>query len=171
MAEYFSRFVGRAALAALATLVFLAPGALAQAPRIERIDVLEAAIYEIDVMDLRPGQQGDPRNVKIVEKTDVVPAKVGLQFGIRYVVVGEPAGASVRLNVVTRFPPQGLRDPVFARTHHRSDRVVTAKFGEPLVSGYKFDQTWEAVPGIWTIEIWDGGRKLVEQRFKVVRER
>ena len=164
-------FGARATLAALATLVFLAPGAAAQSPRIERIDVLEAAIYEIDVMDLRPGQQGDPRKVTIVKKTDVVPAKIGIQFGIRYVVIGEPARANVRLDVVTRFPPQGLRDPVYGRTLHRSDEVITAKIGEPLVSGYKFDQTWEAVPGPWIFEIWSDGRKLAEQRFTVVRER
>lgn len=163
--------MARLILAALAMLVFAASDASAQAPRIERIDVLEAAIYDIDLKGILPGQQPESKDVKIVEKTDVVPAKVGIQFGFRYVVIGEPAGASVYLSVTTRFPPQGMRDPARGRTLYRLDEPVYAKLGQPLVSGYKFDQSWEAVPGEWTFEIWDGRRKLAEQRFTVVRER
>ena len=32
-----------------------------------------------------------------------------------------------------------------------------------------FDENWEAVPGTWIIEVWQGEKKLVSQEFNVVK--
>ena len=33
--------------------------------------------------------------------------------------------------------------------------------------GYGFDEPWEVVPGTWTLEIWQGDRKLLEKSFEI----
>jgi hypothetical protein len=30
---------------------------------------------------------------------------------------------------------------------------------------YRLTDRWEVVPGVWTLEIWDGDRKLLNQDF------
>jgi hypothetical protein len=37
--------------------------------------------------------------------------------------------------------------------------------GEELYRLYRLTNGWEVVPGIWTLEIWDGERKLLTQDF------
>jgi hypothetical protein len=37
------------------------------------------------------------------------------------------------------------------------------------IAGYQFGHDWEIVPGTWTIELWDGDRKLASQSFQVVK--
>ena len=43
----------------------------------------------------------------------------------------------------------------------------TTAIGSVHWRGYGFDQRWEIVPGVWTIEIWQGDRKLLEHSFTI----
>jgi hypothetical protein len=39
------------------------------------------------------------------------------------------------------------------------------KVGEELYRLYRLTERWEVVPGTWTLEIWEGDRKLSSQDF------
>jgi Domain of unknown function (DUF3859) len=38
------------------------------------------------------------------------------------------------------------------------------------IANYQFGHDRETVPGTWTIELWDGDRKLASQSFQVIKE-
>lgn len=156
-------------------LLVAAPSASAQAPRIERIDLVDYGIYEsgfarrIEDSNSVGGSRSGVKMIKIKERTSTIEARKGLQFGIRFFVVGEPKEAAVKLKFVTRFPVQGMRDATTGATSYRNEYVGPAKIGWADFSGYSFDYDWEMVPGEWTFEVWDGERKLVEKSFTVAK--
>jgi hypothetical protein len=72
--------------------------------------------------------------------------------------------------VVALFPPPGLRDPaakqpMLQAAYDRSDAI-----GKNGFLSYTFEDEWELVPGVWTLQIWNAGRKLAEQKFTVIRK-
>ena len=102
----------------LAAMLLVAPlAARAEGVRIERIDVVDTGIYRSSTGE----ETADPNaptgtiaavtTVTNVEATTAIPGKLGLEFGLRYVIVGEPAGAEVPLDFVITYPPPGLVDP------------------------------------------------------------
>lgn len=159
---------------ALLALTLASASASAQAPRVDRIEVLEYGIYaasvayaERDANWVLQSRVGDVRHVK---RTRTVPAKLGVRFGFGFVVAGSPVGAKVTLRKVTRFPPPGLRSPAAKEPLKVSQVAVTRTIGrEAGYVDYGFDDPWELVPGTWTIELWHGDRKLATQSFTVVR--
>jgi hypothetical protein len=162
-----------AAIASL-SLALASANAGAQAPRLDRIEVLEYGIYaanvaysERDANWVLQSRVGDVRHVK---RTRTVPAKLGVRFGFGFVVAGSPTGAKVTLRKVTRFPPPGLRSPAAKEPLKVSEVSLTRTIGrEAGYVDYGFDDPWELVPGTWTIELWHGDRKLATQSFTVVK--
>jgi hypothetical protein len=39
-----------------------------------------------------------------------------------------------------------------------------------IFSGYDIDDSWELVPGVWTIQLWAGDQKFAEESFTLVTE-
>lgn len=156
-------------------LLAAVPSVSAQAPRIEGIDLVDYGIYDatftrrIEDSGSVGGSRSGVTTIKLRERTSTIQAQKGLQFGVRFFVVGEPKNAPVPLRFVTRFPPQGVRDATTGITSYRNEHVRTAKVGGADFSGYSFDYDWEMVPGVWTFEVWHGGRKWVEQSFTVAK--
>lgn len=146
----------------------------AQAPKIERIDILDFGIYtarEVDTSKELPDDRiRPPRKFKLAKMTREIPAQMGLRFGFRYVVMGKPDCARVALKKVEIFPPGGMKAPGTTRAITRWEHNITVKLGEAngQYSGYRFENPWELLPGVWTIEVWDGDRKLASQSFTVV---
>jgi hypothetical protein len=164
----------RSAFIALLLLV-AAPSVSAQAPRIERIDLVDYGIYEsvfarrIEDSQSVGGSRSGVKMIKIKERTSTIQAHNGLLFGIRFFVVGEPKDAEVKLKFVLRFPMQGMHDATTGVTRYRNEFVRTAKVGWADFSGYSFDYDWELVPGVWTFEVWEGDRKWVEKALTVAK--
>ena len=38
-----------------------------------------------------------------------------------------------------------------------------------LFIGYLFEEDFTLVPGVWTFEVWNGNRKLLEKKFTVYK--
>ena len=165
----------RAVLAAGLLAVLPLAGDAADAARVERIDVLDTGIYTVDAGAATPDPDAPTgaitpvpvaRNVAV---TTTIHGKVGLEFGLRYVIAGAPAGGDVPLDFVIRYPAPGLADPAAAapvrETRFSRDKTI----GATLYLGYGFEDDWEIVPGTWTFEIAYDGRTLVSQAFTVVR--
>ena len=155
---------------------FLFPVLQAQTPeaRIDHVTVTERGVFEFkDLKDI-PNEHSASRmghlaaNFILVEDTPTIPAKLGIHFGFRFLVVGQPAGAIVPLKIIRKFPEPGITNPATGKTTHQEGHTVRMALGTGDVTGYGFDHDFELVPGKWIWEVWSGDRKLAEQSFDVV---
>ena len=160
----------------LAAVLLIAPlAARAEGASVERVDIVDTGIYTVETGEETPdpkaptGTIAAVTTVTNVEATTAIPAKVGLEFGLRYVVMGEPAGVEVPLDFVITYPAPGLADPADPTPLLESRYSRTKKIGETVYLGYGFENPWEIVPGTWTFEIWFEGRRLASQSFAVTR--
>jgi hypothetical protein len=107
-------------------------------------------------------------NIRHAVTTTTVPAQIGVHFGFRYRVNGNPPGEKVEIKKVTIFPPAGLKSPKSAQPLQRNEYTFVRSIGETRYTDYSFDSAWELVPGVWTMQLWYGDRKLAEKSFTVV---
>ena len=161
---------------AFVVALFGLPGAHAQTSRIDRIEIFDAGLYQggeitkkIDDPSHAIGFHTQSKGDKFVRQTTDVPAQVGVSFGFRYRIVGSRRGDPVSLTRITRFPAEGLRNPARNGTYYRNEILSHWKIGDEAGATFTFDAPWEAVPGTWVIELWQGDRKLAEQSFNVHR--
>ncbi|MDO9618038.1 MAG: DUF3859 domain-containing protein [Pseudomonas sp.] len=146
---------------ALAALVLTS--SLAQAE--VRVDgPVEYGVFASDYQDFQEGERVLTRSNQQIELGEVIPAKLGTKFGLRYSLAGKVAEDSpltllyLTPGVVT---PQGTRHDKF---------VVTQKPvpGAPQdVMAFEFTEMHEVVPGEWHFMVFQDDRKLLEQRFIV----
>jgi hypothetical protein len=161
----------------LAVVLALASTVIAcnQAPKVDRIEIVDWGIYRTEIAKTRQaagavtGTTDELANVKLVSSTTTVPARIGTRFGFRYRVVGSPDRASVKMTAVIHFPSEGLRNPKTGERILRDVTSWTRNIGAVTYNGYGFDEEWELVPGTWTYEILLEGRKIAEQSFTVVK--
>jgi hypothetical protein len=156
-------------------LLVLAAVADARAQQVERVEIVEWGLFRTDA----EGKVAAPRgatgtmtlvsNVRLHQTTTTVPALVGMQFGLRFNIVGSPPGASINLRTVFRLPTQGITNPASGKTYSSTEFDMAASIGESTYRGYSFDHDWEVEAGPWTMEIWHDGRKLAEKTFMVTR--
>lgn len=155
---------------------------------VQSIEITEYGIYKTDTESstaapgTASGKIEEVSNIKLLEATTTVPAKVGVEFGFRYKIVGQPNAATnaqtgatiagqasgvVNLKNVTHIPAPGIRNPQTKNVTLTSVFSQDHRVGEELYRLYRFTDPWEVVPGLWTLEIWDGDRKLASQAFLV----
>ncbi len=96
--------------------------------------------------------------VKLVETTDKIPCKLGIQFGIRYSLNKYP------LKIVTIWRHPVLEDG------SRETRFESEDEGNIIYSGWKLDKG-ELKCGKWKIEIWHGDTILCEKEFFLYKKK
>ncbi|MGD9098265.1 MAG: DUF3859 domain-containing protein, partial [Desulfobacterales bacterium] len=79
-------------------------------PEIQLVRVLKAGRYEAKLIKRQPGgNQKIRRNLyerfKFIEETTRIPAIKGYRFGVRFIIVGEPAYKEIELRVFRHHPP------------------------------------------------------------------
>jgi hypothetical protein len=168
----------RGPLALLLLMPFLAGGISAvhaQGAKIDRVEIIEAGIYRAETTQIEhaPDTATRQRNIlsdtRLVTATTRVEARIGVHFGIRYRLIGSPNNTTIRLVSVTQYPAPGLKNPKAESSQLRGEHSLFATIGHVNYRGYLFEQDWEIVPGAWTLELWDGKRKLVGQTFEVIK--
>jgi hypothetical protein len=151
-------------------------GAFGQTLGLQGIEIIEPGIYDAALStrtDAPDSAIGTRSYIDALHKatsvTTTIHPRPGLHFGFRFLIVGEPLGRQVTLDLVTNFPAPGLHQPGSAQAVQRDGYVQTARLGSESFIGYTFDEAWEMVPGVWKFEIWDqsSNRKLAEQSFTV----
>jgi hypothetical protein len=164
----------RARLATL-LIVGLFSACDALTPTIDRIEIVETGIYRADVTHegSAPGTAfratGTVVNITLVQSTTRIPARIGERFGMRYRVVGEPAGAAITLKIVVLVPEPGLRSATTGVQMTRNEFSVRRRVGETNYVDIQFDDEPDLVVGEWTFEIWDGSHKFASQGFEVFK--
>ncbi len=156
-------------------LPFLATTAFAEEAKVDSVEIVAKGIYEVQTGAVTKdpkaptGEIKAPDTVKNVEATSTIPARIGVEFGFEYRIVGAPDGAEVSLHFVNTYPAPGLADPGSAKPILSDKFERTKKIGEVNYLGYGFENDWELVPGTWTMEIWSGDKKLAEESFTVTK--
>jgi len=158
--------------AAIALFALLAAGpALAQA-QVRDVKIVSFGIYTADVQSSTRDSQGVRQNVstnfRLAVTTTTVPMQLGVRFGFEYIVAGPSRGAAVTLKKVTIYPAAGLKSPAMPQPIHQNESTASAKVDVKSYTGYRLDDAWELVPGDWLIQLWDGNRKVAEQKFTLV---
>jgi len=159
--------------ALLLPLGFVLFAVAAQAQSVDKIDFYEYGIYASSPRTaVGRSEQGMTRyqaeQIQLQQATRTVIARIGTEFGFRYRVTGRPTGAPVLLTIVTKFPQPGVLAPKGSVPFVQDvDHVITAINGRSFLT-WPFERRSDLVPGIWTIEIWQGNRKLGEQSFNII---
>lgn len=146
---------------ALAALMLMA-GQLQAEVRVE--GPVEYGVFASQYQDFKPGERVLTRSNQQIERSEVIPAKLGTKFGMRYRLAGKAAGdAPLTLLYLTPgvTTPDGTRHDKF---------VVTQQLvpGAPQdVMAFEFSEPHEVVAGEWHFLVFQDDRKLAEQRFQV----
>ena len=155
----------------LLTAIAGAAGAQAQ---VQRLDVTDYGLYtldrEISGRDPQGISLGTASNIKHTATQRTVPAQIGTTFGFRYRVVGKPTGGTVDLKKVIVFPSPGLQTPSSSTPVSKAEFNVEATIGETNSELYTLEDNFELLPGTWTLEMWQGSRKLLSQNFKLDKQ-
>lgn len=160
-------------ITAAALLLVASPCVYAQSPYVEGIEISNRGIYEIAAQriadnDLKGSGGNVVTKIRRIQTTTIIPARPCISFGLEYRIVGRPNGVKVPITMVARFPKQGLYDPDTKRSVYRYETVMDRTIGDVHFRSYTFDREWEVVPGVWILEFWYQGRKLVEQSFTLI---
>ena len=105
---------------------------------------------------------------KPLEKTTQIPARIGVRFGFGYRLIAPNAVSPVILKTVKLYPPGGMTNPANGRTVERYEGLLPCNIVVTCWTGFAFEQPWELIPGIWTMQIWQGSTLLANQVFNVV---
>jgi hypothetical protein len=145
-----------------------------EAYRIDRVEILEKGIYRVPILkrvadpNVVSGQHMVYGKREHVQDTTTIPATTGIQFGFRYVVVGEPQGTKVPVRVIAVYPPGGRYNPNTGKTFAQDVFYLSQTIGS-TTSHFCFTlASWGHVLGPWTLQVWDQDRKLAEQTFTLV---
>jgi len=116
------------------------------------------------------GTVGRATDWEFVSDSHDVAAKVGTQFGIEFQIAGAPAGGNVTLHLAVIFPPVGIHNPNTGVTLHEAKVAFpNMKIGALSLLGYGFDNEWEIVPGLWTLQVWYQDQMLAAQSFTIAK--
>jgi hypothetical protein len=154
-------------------LVLVLLAGTAQAGEEVAVEIVAHGIFRADIVEKKHDSAGALHNV--VENichiftTRTVPARIGLHFGLRYRVTGPVKGARVLLRKVVLYP-KVMMPPAPERPASLVTSLLDFPVGTTSYTDYAFELPWEQVPGIWTFQFFDGGRKLAEFGFTVVED-
>lgn len=103
-------------------------------------------------------------NMRFINKTDQVEAKLCRRFGVAMWLAYGPGDAILRdVEVHVHHPTMTRPD---GATGNEDVFLSEAVSGE-VKTAFTFDQDWEMVPGTWTWEFKANGRTLATQSFQV----
>jgi hypothetical protein len=144
--------------------------------RVDRLEIVDAGFYDTAKTTVTGATQAagavtgtvkELGAVKLSPEPPVTSARVGIGFGVRFRSFGARDGERAVLRSVWTIPEPGIVNPTNGTTYRQSVAEFGTKIGTNHVRGYGFDEPWEVVPGTWTLEIWQGDRKLLEKSFEI----
>jgi hypothetical protein len=165
-----------AVLGSLALALAAAAPARAQDAHVDRIEIVESGFYDNGKAKVTAstaaagtvtGAVQDIDDFKLTPEPPATSARVGVGFGVRFRTHGERDGERAMLRSVWKIPAPGIVNPTNQNTYRQSVSEFATRIGAAHWRGYGFDKAWEVVPGTWTLEIWQGDRKLLEKSFEI----
>lgn len=125
---------------------------------------VEYGVFSSQYKDFQPGERVLTRSNQDIERTEEIPAKLGTKFGMRYSLAGKREGD---LPLTLLYLTPGVVTPDGQR-HDKFEVQQKLVVGAPQdVMAFEFTEHHEVVPGEWHFIVYQGDRKLAEQRFQV----
>jgi hypothetical protein len=141
---------------------------------VHNAEILEYGTYNIEITkEIKDNSAVEGKSfkvgkkIKLIKKTNKIPATKDLAFGIRYIIHGSPLGEKVKIRKIMIYPRSGLRNPETGKVGYKKETASHIKIGDKKLYGYIFGQEWLMVPGDWTFQLWYEGRELAERTFTV----
>ena len=147
----------------------------AKGTRVERVDVVDLGIIEvvsktktINDKDVSTGTRSEATETKITESGSTIRAKLNTVFGLDFKIRGVDAGTKLNLHIIWRYPQPGIKNPNTGKISllDEYDDVFTAG-PNPLTLYWSLSADYTLVPGTWSVELQQEGRRLMYQEFKV----
>jgi Domain of unknown function (DUF3859) len=134
---------------------------------------LSARIVDFGVYEINRGDNVDNEDVaaglvisygkRLIKETDQVEAKIGTNFGFRYILSGSDSDVEVTIKVQHPTP---LRNPETGKEFIVSEWEQTVPVGSTnWNTGWIFEKDWEIVPGEWVMQLHVDKNKLIEKKF------
>lgn len=150
------------------------------------IEIQEWGIYDmtkienaIEQKNLTPDTAVPVDDIKLLQLTYKIPARVGTSFGLKYYVNGHPTGAQVNITHRWLFPYPGVKHPDTGKLIHYYDERILTPIGRTMQGNYlivwsiaalqKFTEPSDLIPGEWKLQLWHGRKKLKEKTFTVYK--
>lgn len=135
------------------------------------VRIIEKGVYRAETTTRTITKEGtgilnSVQNVRLISDTAVVYGKVGVRFGVRYVLSG--SAPSLDMKFVVKFPASGLHDPATGARYAESAQAQTVQTGMTNYWGYDLENNWEIAAGFWEFEFWADSKKLTSQVFCVI---
>ncbi len=125
---------------------------------------VEAGIFATPERAAQPGEQVLLRSAQQIQPASEIPARLGVKFGLRLTLDGKRA-EDTPLTLLYLTP--GVVSPDGQR-HDRYEVVQKLAPGSAQeVMAWEFSESWELVPGEWRFMVFQGDRKLADERFMV----
>ena len=147
-----------------------------EAPVVRSVEVVDFGTYRMEAKEkpipMPSASSGAVQLVPsavLIAQGNRIPATLKTTFGFHFILKGEPIGAEANVDTVVKHP--AFKKPDGTMTSTTENLSCHYKIGEVVGFLYEFTNAWEAVPGKWTIEIWQGGKKLAGKEFEVQPER
>jgi hypothetical protein len=123
--------------------------------------IVEHGLYTIE-------DEGKPTAHHVcINQTDSVQARIGTMFGIRYMVLGRPAGGRATVTLLWKFPEPGVWDSTRGSFQRSLVQPSEDLIGYSNTSVYVFETPYELLPGEWSVLVRDEHGDVGEARFVV----
>jgi len=105
-------------------------------------------------------------DLKLIEETKVIKSGLGTRFGVKFKLIGSPSGKKVPVKVFVRHPP--FRNSKTKEVSCLDQWDMYPRLGQIVYAGWEFTQSWELIPGLWSIHIacqekvWKGQQFIIE---------
>ncbi len=136
-----------------------------------KANIIAFGIYELDgpsktinTPTSTMGKSTKITDIKYVNETLDIPAKIGVHFGYTFQVSGLQQGEQITLRRLYKHPKFNDNYEFKRVVQYTADNtgVFTGK------AGYGFDEEVELELGKWTIEIWYKNKMIVGKTFNVI---
>ncbi len=160
---------------ALMVCLFLSISMPSIAADVIEIDIVEYGIYTSEIIGTiyapltTSGKYNLVKNVKLVQKTDKIPATKGTKFGLFYVIRGDGDDEEVNITEIVKFPNPGYRDPSTGKLFRQSEFSSIKKIGSKNFAAGMFSEDWDLYTGNWLVQLWYNNQKLAEKSFTVYK--
>ncbi|MEM1222353.1 MAG: DUF3859 domain-containing protein [Verrucomicrobiota bacterium] len=137
-----------------------------------KVDIIEYGVltFESEEVVENPntvaGTESFMDGIQWIERTEVIPAKLGVSFGVEYIIRGNPE-ETVQVTEVIIFPGPGLTNPKTGKSLKESPYPIEVYKNEGNIFAYTFDEPWEIAKGEWIYQLKIEGKLILEKRFQV----
>jgi hypothetical protein len=113
-----------------------------------------------------------PTGNVLTNDADIIPAKVGVMFGMRFEIsnVKLKDGELLELTKIVSHPQITKPDGEVSFVSVQKVYFPVKQNTVVMQVGYVFEHDYELVPGNWAFEMQLGGKKMVKQEFTVIKE-